>query len=77
MCCLVAHCDVGSHVTRALFFRESIDLLKENFRDELKKDGARVPFYLRPCYLFALTSFSIPDWKLVVKLKGLLNISGP
>jgi hypothetical protein len=37
----------------------------------------RLPFYLRPCYLFALTSSSFSDWKLVVKLKGLLNISGP
>jgi hypothetical protein len=36
-----------------------------------------LPFYLRPCYLFALTCSSFSDWKLVVKLKGLLNISGP
>jgi hypothetical protein len=34
-------------------------------------------FYLYFCYLFALTFSSLLDWKLVVKLKGLLSISGP
>ncbi len=52
-------------------------MLKENFRYELKKDGAvRLHFFLRLCYPFALTFFSFSDWKLVVKLKGLRIIPG-
>jgi hypothetical protein len=47
-------------------------LLKENFRDELKKDGE----FTRWRALCPI-AHSSSDWKLVVKLKGLLNIPGP
>jgi hypothetical protein len=71
---LFAHCDVDSH---ALGFSERASICSKKTSETNSRKTVRVPFVLRPCYLFTLTSSSFSDWKLVVKLKGLLNISGP
>jgi hypothetical protein len=71
VCCQIAHDDV---VSRALGFSERASICLRRTSETSSRKTVHLHFYLRPCYPFALTSFSFSDWKLVVKLKGLLNI---
>jgi hypothetical protein len=77
VCVVLLHIVMLVVTSRALCFSERASICSRKTSETSSRKTVRVSFYLRPCYLFALTSFSIPDWKLLVKLKGLLNISGP
>ena len=70
VCVVLLHIVMLVVTSRAVFLRESIDLLKENFRDELKKDGARA---LLPAPLLSFCS----DFLLYSRLEAGGQAEGP